>query len=256
MNDKPRSYREQFAEPAKAQRYEAVDIGAGSYSDLLWEIEKRQLTAVIDEMRLTHERIDLLDFATGSGRIIGFLEDRVDTATGIDVSAAMVKLAGEKLRKARVICKDITAANDEIEGTYDLITAFRFALNAEPSLCLAALKALAARLRDETSVLIFNNHGNPFSHKLPLWPYHAVRRLGRGYITEGNYMTNRRARKLAAAAGLTIRHVLGCGLLSAKSLRILGYDRVHKLENALAGSVLRPMAVNQMYVARVSDASR
>ena len=114
-------------------------------------------------------------------------------------------------------------------------------------------KALAARLRDETSVLVFNNHGNPFSHKLPLWPYHAVRRIGRGYITEGNYLTNHRARKVAAAAGLTIDRVLGCGLLSAKSLRVLGYDRANGLEHALASyPVLRPFAVNQMYVARLS----
>ena len=253
MSDKPGSYREQFAEPAKVRRYDAVDIGEGSYSDLLWEIEQQQLTAVVEAMRRTHERIELLDFATGTGRIIGFLDDQVDTATGIDVSAAMVEQAREKLRGARMICKDITAAGDEIEGKYDLITAFRFALNAEPSLCLAALKALAARLRGESSVLVFNNHGNPFSHKLPLWPYHAVRRLGRGYISEGNYLTNRRARKLAAAAGLTIDRVLGCGLLSAKSLRILGYNRAHALERALSRSrLLRPIAVNQMYVARLS----
>ena len=246
------SYREQFAEPDKARRYEAHDIGAGSYSDLLWEVEQRQLAAVLDEMRKTHERIDLLDFACGTGRIIGFLEDKVDRATGIDVSAAMVELAREKLGRSTMICKDITAAGDEIEGTYDLITAFRFALNAEPSLCLAAMKALAARLRDQTSVLVFNNHGNPFSHKLPAWPYHAVRRLGKGYIKEGNYMTNRRAAKIAAASGLTIERVLGCGLLSAKSLRILGYDRAGRMEHALAQSrLLRPIAVNQMYVARL-----
>ena len=102
-------------------------------------------------------------------------------------------------------------------------------------------------------MLVFNNHGNPFSHKLPLWPYHALRRLGRGYITEGNYLTNRRARKFATASGLTIERVLGCGLLSAKSLRILGYDRTHALENAIARSrLLRPIVVNQMYVARLS----
>ncbi len=251
MSDDPPTYRDQFSQAAKAREYETVHIAHGSYSDLLWEIEKQQLTAVLDELRRTHPRIDLLDFAVGTGRIIGFLESRVDAATGIDVSAAMVELAAGKLTGARMICKDITAAGDEIEGAYDLITAFRFALNAEPSLCLAAMKALAARLRDETSVLVFNNHGNPFSHKLPLWPYHAVRRLGRGYVTEGNYMTTRRARKLAAAAGLCIERVLGCGLLSAKSLRVLGFDRALRLEETLARTrLLRPLAVNQMYVAR------
>ena len=253
MSDKPPTYRDQFSAAAKAKEYQTVHIGHGSYSDLLWEIEKQQLTTVLDEMRRTRDRIDLLDFATGTGRIIGFLESRVDSATGIDVSAAMVQLAGEKLTGARMFCKDITAPDDEIEGTYDLITAFRFALNAEPALCLAALKALAARLRDDSSVLVFNNHGNPFSHKLPLWPYHAVRRLGGGYVPEGNYLTNRRARKLAEAAGLRIERVEGCGLLSAKSLRVLGFERVLGLERSLARyRLLRPLAVNQMYIARLA----
>ncbi len=252
MSDVPPTYREQFSQATKADEYDAVHIAAGSYSDLLWDIEKRQLVELVDEMRRTHERIDLLDFAAGTGRIISFLEDRVDSATGIEVSAAMVERARRKLRHGTMICKDITAADDEIEGSYDLITAFRFALNAEPALRLAAFKALAARLRDETSVLLFNNHGNPISHKLPLWPWHRLRRAGGGYRPEGNYMTNGSARRLAEAAGLTIDRVLGCGLLSAKSLRVLPRDMVRRLEDRLARwRVLRPLAVNQLYVARL-----
>ena len=252
MSGVPPTYRRQFSRPAKAEEYEAVHLAAGSYSDILWEIEQRQLAGIVDALRLTHDRIELLDFAAGTGRIIAFLEDRVDSATGIDVSAAMVERARGKLNRARMICKDITTEDDEIEGTYDLITAFRFALNAEPALRLAAFKALAARLRDETSLLVFNNHGNPISHKLPMWPWHRLRRPGGGYRTEGNYLTNRRVRRLADAAGLTIERVLGCGLLSAKSMRVLPRETVRRLEDRLARSrVLRPLAVNQMYVARL-----
>ncbi len=243
------TYRAQFDRPAKADEYDDVHLAAGSYSDLLWEIEQRQLTEIVESFRRTHPRIDLLDFAAGTGRIIAFLEQRVDSATGIDVSAAMVERAAGKLTGGTMICKDITDKADEIEGRYDLITAFRFVLNAEPALRIAAFRALAARLRDRSSVLVFNNHGNPWSHKLPVWPYHRLRRIGAGYRTEGNYMTGREARRLADEAGLTIERVLGCGLLSAKSLRLWSYDRVLRWEHRLARGLPARWGVNQIYVA-------
>ena len=246
------TYRQQFAKKAKAEEYDRVAYGSDSYSDILWEIEKAQLVGLLKEFRKTHDHIDYLDFAAGTGRIISFMEDKVNTATGIEISQAMAELARKKLVKGRVICADITNDAEEIEGRYDLITAFRFILNAEPPLRVRALKALAARLKDETSVLIFNNHSNLFSHKLLLWPLHKLRRLGKGYQTEGNYMINVQARRLADEAGLTIGRVLGCGVLSAKALRLMPFDTVRRLEKQLARRpMLRPFCGNQMYVAKV-----
>ena len=246
------TYRQQFEDPSKAAAYEQTQYAARSYADLLWEIEKQQLADLITEVRKTHEHIAYLDFAAGTGRIIQFMEDKVDSATGIEISQAMVDLAMDKLKKARMLCRDITASDAQVEGQYDLITTFRFILNAEPGLRFKGIKALTARLKDGSSRLIFNNHGNLFSHKLLLWPVHALRRLGKGYIPEGNYMTHRQVLGMADEVGLEIERVAGCGLLSAKALGLLGYDRALRYERRLSRSrVLRRFCVNHMYVARL-----
>ena len=245
------SYRQQFAERAKVGQYEALYTET-SYSEALWQIEKARLAAFIEEFRQSHPRIDYMDFAAGTGRVISMLEDKVDSATGIEISEAMIDVAKKKLAKARMICTDITASDAEIEGRYDFITAFRFVLNAEPSLRLAALRALAARLKDKTSCIVFNNHGNLWSHKLVLWPFHKLRRLDRRYRTEGNYMTNGQAKRLAKQAGLQIDRVVGCGLLGAKAMRLMSFRNAVRLETTLANWPLLPrLGVNQMYVARL-----
>ncbi len=246
------TYRSHFTDRSKAAEYDRAQYAPGTYAALVNEVEQEQLAEIVAGLRRTHDRIDYLDFAAGTGRIIGFLEDRVESATGIEISEAMSEQARERLRKATIICTDITAPGAAIEGRYDLITAFRFLLNAEPGLRLAALRALAARLRDERSILVFNNHGNLFSHKLLLWPWHRLRRLGRGYQPEGNYMTNGQARRLAARAGLVIERTLGCAQLSPRIARILPQAVVNGLERRLSGSGLTGrLGAHQMYVARL-----
>lgn len=248
----PTTYRQQFADEDKAAVYDEVYYGTGTYCDVLWETEKIQLASILAGLRRTHPRIDYLDFAAGTGRIIGFLEDKVDTATGIEISPAMTARAQAKLTRARMICTDITAPNAPIEGKYDLITTFRFVLNAEPSLRLAGLKALAARLKDETGLLVFNNHGNLLSLKLLMWPIHRLRRQSKGHRTEGNVMTNGQARSVAHEAGLEIIDTIGCGALSGRALRFVSYDRAVSIEKRLANWPLLPrIGVNQMYVARL-----
>ncbi|MCP3902668.1 MAG: class I SAM-dependent methyltransferase [Planctomycetes bacterium] len=245
------TYRRQFADAAKAEEYDAVQYGTSSYSDVLWRIEREQLTAIVKDLRATHESIEYLDFATGTGRVLGHVAPLVDEATGIDISEAMIERARSHVDTARLICADVTAPGARIEGRYDLITAFRFVLNAEPSLRHAGLAALAARLRDDTSVLVFNNHGNLLSHKLLLWPLHRLRRLGRGAATEGNYLSGAAVRRLATEVGLRIERSYPSGYLSAKVLRIMSTERAARLEERLARStLLRRFAVNQMYVAR------
>ncbi len=254
LGDPPTStYRSHFTDRSKAAAYDRAQYAPGTYAALVNQVEQEQLAEIVDRLRRTHRRIDYLDFAAGTGRIISFLEDRVDSATAIDVSEAMAEQARTALRKSTVICTDITAPGAAIEGRYDLITAFRFVLNAEPGLRLAALRALAARLRDERSILVFNNHGNLFSHKLLLWPWHRLRRLGRGYQPEGNYMTNRQARRLAADVGLVIERTLGSAHLSPRIARLLPTGAVSSLQHRLSRShLLGRLGAHQMYVARLA----
>ena len=253
----PASYRRQFAGTSKAEEYDEIQYNPRSYSDVLWQIEQDQLVEIVDEFRHTHESIEYLDFAAGTGRIVAFMEDKVDQATGIEISAAMVGRAQQKLRQSKLICSDITAEGAEIEGKYDLITAFRFVLNAEPSLRQSGLEALAARLRDKTSLLVFNNHGNFYSHKLLLWPFHKLHSLRKGYQTEGNYLTNGQVHRLARNAGLEITRTIGCGFLGGKVARFLPIKAATAIERGLARwRVFRPFGVNQLYIARSAETMR
>ena len=246
-----KTYRQQFAKASKAEEYDSVQYDDRSYSEVLWRVEQDQLSRIVEDFRRTHNSIHYLDFAAGTGRIVAFMEDKVDHATGIEISEGMVERAQQKLAKSTMICTDITAEDAEIEGQYDLITTFRFILNAEPGLRRAGIEALVKRLRDDTSLLVFNNHSNPFSHKLFFWPFHKLRSLFKGYHTEGNYLTNRQVHRLAREAGLRITLTLGCGFLSGKVARFFPMEKAIAIEKYIARSrLLRPFCVNQLYVAR------
>lgn len=247
------TYRVHFASASKAAAYDAQQYPPNSHALIAWRVEQEWLSKFLQHFRATHAHIDYLDFATGTGRILAFLQDQVDFATGIEISPAMVTVASTKCRNARLICADITTPQAPVEGRYDLITAFRFALNAEPGLRLAAFKALAARMKDKDSRLVFNNHGHLFSHKLLLWPYHSLRRWGKGYLPEGNYMTHRQAHELCRAAGLEIESIWGSSVLSLRLLRLLSLEHAFQLERRLSSvPLLARLGANQIYVARLA----
>lgn len=247
------TYRKNFVNSAKPLEYEK-QYAKRSYGEIIWTIEKQQLLDFLLGFRQGKLRIDYLDFAAGTGRIISALEDHVDSAVGIEISPVMAEIAQNKLQHGRIVCKDITLTDSPIEGKYDLITAFRFFLNAEPELKRTAMDSLVKRLKDESSRLIFTNHGNLWSHKLLMWPVHAIRRAGKGYIEQGNYMTLKQARRLAGESGLIIENVMGCGVLSSKSEWLIPFDILLGIESRLSATAFaRCFGVNQMFVARLNS---
>ncbi len=246
-----KTYRDHFADEKKAAEYDSQQYRAGSYGEAIWQIEQMQLAALVKRFRQSHPQIDYLDFAAGTGRLVSFMEGLVDTSTAIEISESMLAVARTKTKKTRLICTDITAPDAALEGRYDLITAFRFVLNAEPSLRISALKALGARLKDSDSRLIFNNHGNTFSHKLLSLPVYKYRHWRCGYMPEGNQLSHGQVKRMAAEAGLAIESRWGSGLLSSKALRLMSYDRICRIEERVSGiRLLTKLGVNQMYVAR------
>jgi SAM-dependent methyltransferase len=248
-----RTYSRQFAERGRAKAYDAGQYGDTSYSSLLWEIEKEFLGRFLDDFGSNLRAIDYLDFACGSGRVISFVEQFVDTSIGVDISQDMLDAAANRVKRSTLVRKDLTDEDQPREGKYDLITAFRFFLNAEPALREAAMRALTVRLKDDKSRLIFNNHGNPFSHKVLLWPFHELGRLKGGYHTSGNYLTDGEVRRLIDSAGLVTTASYGYGYLSAKAIAVLGYGRVDRLERALARKrYLDRVGVNRIYVCRLA----
>lgn len=245
------NYSDTFLEPTKAQEYEQR-YSNHSYDEILWSIEQCQLLDLLREFRETHPHIKYLDFAVGTGRIISVIEKHVDSAVGIDISPAMVEIAQKKVQRSRIICADITQAIAPCKEQYDFITAFRFFLNANTNLRCTVMKKLSALLRDHSSRLIFNNHGNLWSHKLGMWPIHAVHRMGGKRKNRVNYMTLRQGKRLAEEAGLVIEKVMGCGLLSTKARWMLSFDLLLDIESRLAKTAFfRYFGVNQMYVARL-----
>ncbi len=250
------SYSNNFNTIEKAIDYDNQEYGSHSYSSLLWGIEKKLLLELISEFKLRndHASIDYLDFACGTGRVLSFLEDYVDIATGIDCSEAMIILAKKRVCRSRVICADITLTDKATEGRYDIITAFRFILNAEPELRLTAMKCLVKRLKNANSWLIFNNHSNLLSIKLLMWPYYALKKRNDSHQLSGNYLTHTQVLELAEKAGLHIERVAGYGLLGGKIAKLLSFDKSQIIENWVKViPFFSRIATNQLYVARLSD---
>jgi SAM-dependent methyltransferase len=244
------SYKEHFIKGADAERYDQQEYASGSYSELLWELEQMALKTLLEGFLKTHPRPAYLDFASGTGRVAGFLENQVGSATAIEISESMAPRARQRLKRSRVLCRDITAAGAELEGKYDLITAFRFFLNAEPELRLKAAKALAARLQDDQSWLILNNHGNLWSLKLAGWPYHRLRNRGRGWQPRGNYLRHSEVERLLKHAGLQIIKRKGLGVMGGKLCRCVSFDQALRVESKLASIPLfSSFGQDQIYVA-------
>ncbi len=251
MASKRQSYRTRFAAAADATSYDQGEYAPGGYPGLLWRLEQDVLREVVEGLRQATTEIDYLDFACGTGRVLAFVERLVDRSTGVEVSEAMLEVARQKVHTARLVRADITVGADEVSGPFDLITAFRFVLNAEPELRLAALRRLTELLRDDRSVLVFNNHINLWSYKLGTWPKQRFAPSSRRGPYRPNFLTDRGIRRLAGQCGLTIEKVHGLGFLSRRALPLLGYERLLAAEHRLASTrPLNRFGADQIYVAR------
>ncbi|MDQ3342206.1 MAG: class I SAM-dependent methyltransferase [Actinomycetota bacterium] len=246
------SYREQFAESTRAAEYERRQWDGVSYPSLIWELERAWLDRFLASSPVPAAQMDYLDFACGTGRVLSYLEDRVRSARGIEISAAMLDIARQKVRRADLVCADITTS-PQIEGRYDLITCFRFLLNAEPDLRRQAMRGLAARLKDRDSRLLFDNHGNLSSYKALRWPGSVLRRGQPVYESAGNVLSHGDVMRVLDDAGLDVVARHGYGLLSGKAPQLFGYDRVLELERRLAGTGgVERLGVHQLYVCRLA----
>jgi len=210
MTSKPLSYRNSHTAPRKGVAYDtgyASDPG----SRLYWSLEQEILADFLD----THFRgrqVRLLDFACGTGRVTGFLEDRVSSAVGVDVSPSMLGVARRKLRRTELIQADLTQQNVLAGRRFDLITAFRFFVNAEPALRRQVMAILAPLLADD-GYLVFNNHQN---RTAPWSLYGQIRNRGECFRWRYNVMSMQEMRTLAAGAGLRVAEWFHLGLVAPR----------------------------------------
>ncbi|MHC4116775.1 MAG: class I SAM-dependent DNA methyltransferase [Planctomycetota bacterium] len=199
------SYKESHKYKGKGTEYEA-HYQVEAWDRFLWSREKEIILRILEKY-FAGKDIALLDFACGTGRITSFLENRVKTSTGVDVSDSMLEIARDKLKRTEIIEADITAEN-VLEGrTFNFITAFRFFLNAEPELRSAAIRVLAGLLADD-GYLVFNNHHSLGSPWIRLLHARHLRKNPRGTF---NVMTIEQMKDLVEGAGLEIVEICPVG---------------------------------------------
>lgn len=192
------SYTESHKYAGKGAEYEQY-YQTQTWQRFLW-LREREIILKILEKYFADRDVQLLDFACGTGRITALLENRVKTSTGVDVSGSMLAIAREKLKRTEIIEADITVENVLKPRKFNLITAFRFFLNAEPELRCGTLRALV-ELLDEDGYFVFNNHQNLGSPWTKLLYAHHRRKNPEGIF---NVMSIREMEELVEGAGLEI----------------------------------------------------
>ncbi|MBA7710318.1 hypothetical protein ES703_119258 [subsurface metagenome] len=201
------SYRDSHKKEGMGERYDNF-YATNSWHRFLWSREQEILSDFLDSY-FQNRDIHLLDFACGTGRLTNFFENRVTTSVGVDVSESMLEKARKKLNHTELIQADLTKENVLQGRKFNLITAFRFFLNAEPGLCRSVLAALVPLLAED-GYLVFNNHRNRTS---PLvWiRYVWARKIRRG---TPNFMTFKDVKDMVKEARLEIVRIYPVGFLS------------------------------------------
>lgn len=210
------SYRESHKYEGKGAEYEAYYQNK-AWQKFLWSRERDILLRILKKYFIGRD-VHLLDFACGTGRITEFLENHVKTSTGVDVSGSMLAFAKEKLKRTDLIETDITAENILKPRKFNLITAFRFFLNAEPELRSVGIRALA-ELLDEDGYLVFNNHQNSGSPWIRLRYAHYRKKNPEGIY---NVMSIGQMKKLVEEAGLEIVEIFSIGFFNPPKIPVPG----------------------------------
>jgi SAM-dependent methyltransferase len=138
---------------------------AGFYS-AQWSLLEKPLIKAIFQKIANQNKTKYLDFACGTGRIIKLAENYFNETWGVDVSDSMLEISKSNCNSSTLLNQDITS--NRINKKFDVITAFRFFLNAQKQLRLNVLTEMHAMM-NKNGYLIINVHVNANS---PLgWVY-------------------------------------------------------------------------------------
>jgi ubiquinone/menaquinone biosynthesis C-methylase UbiE len=99
-----------------------------------------------------------------------------DDVVGVDISEEMLSVAKQRLPDVRLIRQDVTET--PLSTKFDVITSFRFFLNAEDGLRKQVLDSIGKMLHDNGH-LVANVHINKYS---PLGRFYRVRNKLRGTV--------------------------------------------------------------------------
>jgi SAM-dependent methyltransferase len=222
------NYRSQFLSATSASKYDEMQYGPHAWSTTLWESEQDYLRELLARPHFVPRRENYLDFACGTGRLLSLVAPAFSKAAGLDVSQEMLTRAASKQQAVQLYCRDVGVDPSPLEEPVDLVTVFRFVLNADPDDRTAALRWLRRQLRDDQSRVVLNNHGNLWSHKLV--PYLLRRMLSRHPRVTGNLMSGRALERMLASAGFRVVGRRGFGFLGAHIANTLGAARSRRLQ--------------------------
>ncbi len=216
---------------------------------MLWNLERKLLRRLVLEFFPTSPPL-YLDFACGTGRILAHLAPFTRGAIGVDISASMLAVARCALPDLEIIEADLTRYDQLGDRKFDLITAFRFLPNAEPTLRMDTLGILAGHLNSD-GVLIFNNHKNSGS-----MARHIAMALGTIDTDElsgtDRWMSRQEVGELVSRVGLRITREYHFGVLPFTDRHMLRPTALlESLETVLNRvGLLAPLAQNLIYVCR------
>lgn len=143
----------------------------------MWELEKDLIKKIFTDLAPRRA----LDFATGTGRIVSELEQSLPDCEfhGIDISQDMLATARAECRRTAFHEMDGRQALDNFgKESFDVVSAFRFFPNADPSLRNEVAEQISG-LTKRGGHVILNNHRNFWSTS-----YVGMRAAGN---SDGNY---------------------------------------------------------------------
>jgi SAM-dependent methyltransferase len=176
---------------------------SGYYAALWFVIEKPLVESILQSIGGPDR--NCLDFACGTGRITNVAARFFGEVIGVDVSRSMLGIA-QVPKNVKLAQADITL--DPLPGKFDVVTAFRFFLNAEDTLRRDALLALRGHLK-EGGLLVSNIQMNATS------PIGLVCRIVNQFAGQKihNTLSIKGYTNLLAANGFVIERTIGYGFL-------------------------------------------
>lgn len=152
------SYRTSHSSPGYGRHYDSLyDRG---YELAQWTMLEVPLLRSLFRRLHDDGARRVLDFACGTGRILALEEELFPTTWGVDISEPMLEVARQRCPRSRLVHRDLT--REPLAERFDVVTAFRFFLGAEPELRREALSAIAGLL-DDGGLLVANIHVNASS---------------------------------------------------------------------------------------------
>ncbi len=239
-------YSQVFQNTTAVEKYDDVQYAADSHSTAVNQRQRRYLHRLI-RRTFGEQRPVQHDFACGTGRAVGLLQDVVYDAHGYDVSAQMLDRAMDRGYRAhwhQIPSSGALPMPEPTEGP-SIVTIFRLLLNVPDDVRERAIAFAAQALPSSDGILVVQNHGSRRS----LRHLRAHKHANNPWYSE---LSDERVYEILRQYGFSVIERRGFavfprGWYAPKMTRTL----VRKLDDALCRvRFLDRYAVDVLYVAR------